>query len=113
VSNLSGKTAVVIGGETGIGRAISTAIARSGASVHVAGILEDEGAKTVDAIRSSGGQAAFSQLDVRETDKIARVVTGAHSTGLDILVYCAGIFDNMVGCLDTTEKFWDGDGYQS
>jgi NAD(P)-dependent dehydrogenase (short-subunit alcohol dehydrogenase family) len=109
MTSLDGKTAVVIGGETGIGRAVSSALAAAGAAVRVAGILRDEGAATVEAIHSSGGVAHFSHLDVRDSAKVAAVVRGAHpsSAGLDILVYCAGVFDNMVGCLETTEVLWD------
>jgi NAD(P)-dependent dehydrogenase (short-subunit alcohol dehydrogenase family) len=109
MTRLDGKAAVVIGGETGIGRAVSSALAAAGAAVRVAGILQDEGAATVESIRSSGGMAHFSHLDVRNSAKVAEVVRGPHpsSAGLDILVYCAGVFDNMVGCLDTTEVLWD------
>jgi NAD(P)-dependent dehydrogenase (short-subunit alcohol dehydrogenase family) len=109
MGNLDGKTAIVIGGETGIGRAVSSALAGAGAAVRVAGILRDEGAATVEAIHSSGGVAHFSHLDVRDSAKVAAVVRGAHpsSAGLDILVYCAGVFDNMAECLETTDALWD------
>lgn len=107
--SLQGQGAVVVGGESGIGRGISIALAAAGASVYVAGILEDQGAATIDAIRSAGGEADFTRLDVREAAKVAETVSAAHSGngGLDILVYCAGVFDNMAGCLDTTEALWD------
>jgi NAD(P)-dependent dehydrogenase (short-subunit alcohol dehydrogenase family) len=104
--SLDGKNAVVIGGETGIGRAVSGALAKAGATVHVAGILAKEGAETIAAIHASGGKARFTQLDVRESDKVANVVRGAGEK-LDALIYCAGVFDNMVGCLETTEVLWD------
>jgi NAD(P)-dependent dehydrogenase (short-subunit alcohol dehydrogenase family) len=109
MTSLNGKTAIVIGGETGIGRAISGALAAAGGAVRIAGILQDEGAKTADAIRSSGGVAQFSYLDVRDSAKVTEVVRGAHpsSSGLDILVYCAGVFDNMAECLETSEALWD------
>jgi NAD(P)-dependent dehydrogenase (short-subunit alcohol dehydrogenase family) len=106
---LDGKTALVIGGETGIGRAVSQTLATAGAAVHIAGILEAEGSASVDAIRSSGGAANFAQLDVRDSARVAKIVQDAHAAGggLDILVYCAGVFDNMVGCLETSEALWD------
>ena len=107
--NLNGKTALVIGGETGIGRAVSTTLARAGASVCVAGILKDEGQATVDAVRAEGHKARFSYVDVRDSKLVAEVVRTApgENEGLDVLVYCAGVFDNMVGCVDTTEVLWD------
>jgi NAD(P)-dependent dehydrogenase (short-subunit alcohol dehydrogenase family) len=107
MTNLDGKTAVVIGGESGIGRAVVTALATAGAAVRVAGILRDEGAATVAAIRSSGRVVDFSYLDVRDSAKVAEVVHGAHPKGLDILVYCVGVFDNMAECLETSEALWD------
>jgi len=109
MTTLKGKTAVVIGGESGIGRAVSSALATAGAAVRVAGILEDQGAATVEAIRSSGGVADFTPVDVRNSAQLAQVVREAYPAdeGLDILVYCAGVFDNMFGCLDTSEALWD------
>jgi NAD(P)-dependent dehydrogenase (short-subunit alcohol dehydrogenase family) len=66
-------------------------------------------AATVDAIRSFGGVANFSHLDVRNSAQVAELVRNSHPAtgGLDVLVYCAGVFDNMVGCLDTSEDLWD------
>jgi NAD(P)-dependent dehydrogenase (short-subunit alcohol dehydrogenase family) len=109
MSRLDQKTALVVGGESGIGRAVSTALASAGAVVRIAGILPDEGAATIDAIRSAGGTADFSRLDVRDATQVTEVVQRAHPTdrGLDILIYCAGVFDNMLGTLDTSEALWD------
>jgi NAD(P)-dependent dehydrogenase (short-subunit alcohol dehydrogenase family) len=109
MASLNGKTAIVIGGESGIGRAVSIALAAAGATVRVAGILQDQGAATVETIRAAGGVAHFKHLDVRNSAQVAEVVRGAYSAqnGLDILVYAAGVFDNMFGCLDTSEALWD------
>jgi NAD(P)-dependent dehydrogenase (short-subunit alcohol dehydrogenase family) len=109
MADLKGKTAVVVGGETGIGRAISSALASAGAAVRVAGILRDEGAATVDAIHALRGTAEFSYLDVRESARVGEVVRGANPAGggPDVLVYCAGVFDNMAECLETSEVLWD------
>jgi NAD(P)-dependent dehydrogenase (short-subunit alcohol dehydrogenase family) len=73
------------------------------------GFFKAEGAATVAAIRSFGGVANFSHLDVRNSAQVAELVRNSHPAtgGLDVLVYCAGVFDNMVGCLDTSEDLWD------
>ncbi|PYY72511.1 short-chain dehydrogenase [Pseudomonas jessenii] len=109
MKTLIDKTAIVIGGETGIGRATAIAFASAGAKVTVAGIFDDKGEETIRAIRAAGGFANFVHLDVRDSgcvkDLVQRgsAINGAH----DILVYCAGAFDNMVGCSETSEELWD------
>lgn len=109
MSALKERTAIVIGGETGIGRATALGLAAAGAKVTVAGIFDEKGEETVGAIRERGGEATFVHLDVRDADRVKEIVQrgsvlgGAH----DVLVYSAGVFDNMVGCADTTEALWD------
>lgn len=106
---LDGKEAIVIGGEDGIGRATALALARAGAVVTVAGILDDKGNETVESITRAGGRGHYVSLDVRDPERIREVVQhGSVSRGgHEILVYSAGVFDNLVGCLDTTEVLWD------
>jgi NAD(P)-dependent dehydrogenase (short-subunit alcohol dehydrogenase family) len=109
MNKLEGKNAIVIGGETGIGRASAIALAAAGAKVTVTGIFDDKGSETVATIKKNGGDAVFVRLDVRHTEHIRATVhrdiasRGAH----DIMVYSAGVFDNMVGCMETTEMLWD------
>ena len=91
---LKGKTALVTGSTSGIGRAIAEAFAREGASVVVTGRNMKRGAEVVQAITSSGGTAVFVQADLgtkNEADRLAdqaRVAVGQ----VDILVNNAGIF---------------------
>lgn len=91
---LSGKKALVTGGGTGIGRAVSLALAERGAAVAVnysRSVQEAE--ETVHMIRSKGGQARAIQADVsREQEVLAMVDTLAGAWGgIDVLVNNASV----------------------
>ena len=61
---IQGKTAIVTGGARGIGGAACRKLAREGAAVLVADVLDAEGETVAKEIRSSGGRAAYAHLDV-------------------------------------------------
>src|SRR5437763_2389012 len=61
---LKGKTALVTGSTSGIGRAIAQAFAAEGAKVVVSGRDETRGREVVDAIRAAGGTAELVPGDV-------------------------------------------------
>jgi NAD(P)-dependent dehydrogenase (short-subunit alcohol dehydrogenase family) len=63
-----GKTVLITGGATGIGRATAQAFAREGAAVMI-GDVDDRAAETVALIEAVGGKAAFKKADV--TDALA------------------------------------------
>jgi 3alpha(or 20beta)-hydroxysteroid dehydrogenase len=90
---MNGKVVIVTGGARGLGGAAASALAREGASVVVADILEDEGHAKVDEITAAGGVARFAHLDVRDADAWARVVDESVEAygGLDVLVNNAGL----------------------
>ena len=56
---LEGKTALVTGATSNIGRAIATAFAAEGAHVVVSGRSCERGGEVLDEIRASGGRADF------------------------------------------------------
>lgn len=96
---LSGKVAIVTGGASSIGRAISLAYAREGAKVIIGDRRadsrdENEAAITThDLITKAGGTASFSELDVANSDGFEKVVqdTVSQHGRLDILVNNAGV----------------------
>jgi NAD(P)-dependent dehydrogenase (short-subunit alcohol dehydrogenase family) len=90
---LAGKTAVVTGAGSGIGRASALAFAAGGASVLVADIAQSDGQETVQLIEKEGGTAAFTRVDVTEPSDLARMLDEAEQTfgGVDVLHNNAGI----------------------
>ncbi len=71
MSSFSGKTVLVTGGGSGIGRAAALAFAQRAAHVVVSGRREDEGLETVALIEQAGGQGAFIRADVTDPDDLA------------------------------------------
>jgi NAD(P)-dependent dehydrogenase (short-subunit alcohol dehydrogenase family) len=107
MGRLEGKVALVTGGAMGIGRAVALAFAREGARVVIADIDVEKGHEVVEAIRNTGGDAAFVQADVgRSEDVQAAVQTALRQFGrLDILVNNAGIA--VPGsAVDMSEEDW-------
>ncbi|QDA58956.1 SDR family NAD(P)-dependent oxidoreductase [Hymenobacter jejuensis] len=87
--DLTGKQAVVTGGGSGIGKAISVLFARQGAEVHILELNLEAGQHTAEEIRHAGGQAHVHAADVSQQ---AQVVAVFQQIGrVDILVNNAGI----------------------
>ncbi len=102
------KTALVTGAGRGIGRAIAVSLAREGANVVVADILQDNAAAVANAINASGGQAFSAGLDVTKRPEVESAVTAAIERfgAIDILVNNVG-WDKFAFFLDSEEETWD------
>jgi NAD(P)-dependent dehydrogenase (short-subunit alcohol dehydrogenase family) len=106
--SLKGKTALVTGATSGIGRAVADVLARRGAHVIISGRNMERGQRAVMEIRAAGGSGDFVPADltdpsaVRELAAAAREVTGR----INILVNNAGIYP-FAGTSDTTEELFD------
>lgn len=90
---LAGKTAIVTGAGSGIGRAIALAFAREGVRVSIVDINPAGAEQTAGAIRAEGGRTCVIQADVSLCPDIDRMVDETVRTlgGLDVLVNNAGI----------------------
>jgi NAD(P)-dependent dehydrogenase (short-subunit alcohol dehydrogenase family) len=71
---VAGKVALVTGGASGIGEAVSELLAREGASVAVTDIDELRGPQLVARIKKAGGEATFWHQDVTSEERWIEVV---------------------------------------
>ena len=99
---LTGKTALVTGAGSGIGREVALELARRGVSVALAGRREDRLTETAAQIGYEGGDAVTIVTDVTDPgqgEKLMAETTRAFE-GLDILVNSAGV--GLIKPLETT-----------
>jgi len=105
--DLSGKTALVTGGNIGIGGEISLALAKCGADVAIAYFDCDlEIARTIEAM---GCKAPAFQLDATDSEQVNRVVSDAAAAlggKIDILVNNAGGLIGRVPIPEMKDEFW-------
>ncbi|CAO5191745.1 Short-chain dehydrogenase [Frankia sp. AiPs1] len=95
-STLRGRTAIVTGASSGIGRAIAERLGAAGAAVHLVGRTREPMAASAARIVDAGGTATTAVLDVRDGDALAALVDQiADKAGrLDVMVNNAGIASN-------------------
>ncbi len=91
--DLSGRTALVTGGSSGIGRAIAGALAAAGAEVIVAARRREPVEAAVRELAASGFVASAASVDVGDRDSIAALVRTLDGQGraVDVLVNSAGV----------------------
>lgn len=107
--SFDGKTAIVTGAASGIGRATAERFAADGANVVVADVAVDGAEETVDRIESNGGTAHFVRADVTDAAQVKALVEETVDTygTLDIAHNNAGIEGKNVHTADQSEDDWD------
>jgi 2-dehydro-3-deoxy-D-gluconate 5-dehydrogenase len=107
--DLSGRVAVVTGGNGGIGRAMALGLARAGASVAVLARNEEKNHLVLAELKEIGRPALVSRLDVTDRAALAPAVAKVEQAlgGIDILVNNAGIVALTGGVLNETADIWD------
>jgi NAD(P)-dependent dehydrogenase (short-subunit alcohol dehydrogenase family) len=106
--SFNGKTVIVTGSTSGIGRAAAEAFGRKGASVVLVGRKEDVLTEVAGAVRGAGGQTVSCRADVTTADAPERIIKTALDAfgGIDVLVNAAGVIAS--GTLEaTTDEVWD------
>lgn len=104
--HLAGRTAVVTGAGSGIGRAIARLLAQRGATVHAVD-LDGASAEAVTAeIRAAGGDAVAHTVDVADAGQVAALADTVFAAGpLDLLFNNAGI-GHAGALVETTLEDW-------
>jgi len=104
---LEGRTALVTGGASGIGRATCQRLAQEGCIVGVFDIDETSASETVQQIESSSGRATARCVDVTDFEAVKAGVSSleAETGSIDILVNNAG-WDAIAPFLDTDVELW-------
>ncbi|WP_289664133.1 SDR family NAD(P)-dependent oxidoreductase [Flavobacterium panacagri] len=98
--SLQNKKAIITGGGSGIGRAISVLFSKQGAEVHILELTEESAKETVEEIKSTGGNVFAHACDVSNHEQVNS--TFEKIGNINILVNNAGIAH--VGKVDTTSE---------
>ncbi|HEX2846561.1 MAG TPA: SDR family oxidoreductase [Chitinophagaceae bacterium] len=102
--SLKGKTAIITGGGSGIGKAISLLFAQQGASVHILDFNKESAEEVAAQAKKEGDQAAAIVCDVSNQQQVKEVVDSIaqKAGGIQLLVNNAGIAH--VGNVETTTE---------
>ncbi|MCM8737921.1 glucose 1-dehydrogenase [Azospirillum sp. A1-3] len=106
--DLTGKTALVTGASSGLGRHFASVLAKAGARVALAARRTDALAETRAAIEAAGGSAVVVAMDVTDPASVTAAVGEAWDAlgRIDILVNNAGVTATRP-FLDMSEEEWD------
>ena len=105
---LKGKSVIVTGGGSNIGRAIVLAFAKEGSNIVIAELDEEQGKKVAAEANSVGGKTIVVKTDVTNFDQVQAMVkkTIAEFGAVDVLVNNVG-WDLTQLFVETTPEFWE------
>ena len=107
-TTLAGKTAIVTGAGSGIGRAIASAFAGAGAKVACLDIDGEAAAATCRALGQAGGEGLALRCDVSLPAEVEAAVAGTLERfgGVQVLVNAAAAYDRSGTILDLDAEEW-------
>jgi glucose 1-dehydrogenase len=106
---LTGKVAIVTGGNSGIGKAIVLALAQAGANIVIDYVANEQATEELEKqVAALGDQSIGVDADVSKVEDLERLIKAAVDAfgRLDIMVNNAGI-ETRTSILDTTEAQYD------
>ncbi len=106
---LEGKSILITGGTSGIGRATALAFGRIGAKVAICGRNTAKGEETIALIRQLGGDAIFIKADVCNSSDVEALIEAVLRAwgSIDCAFNNAGIAGTESSTIDCTEEAWD------
>lgn len=104
-----GRTAVITGSATGVGRATALALAARGTRVVLADNNVDDGEKTLAMVHEAGGEGIFVPTDVRREDQVSSMVAAAVANygALHYGINNAGITQQAAPLTEQSEEVFD------
>ncbi|MDM5226441.1 SDR family oxidoreductase [Cytobacillus sp. NJ13] len=108
MSNFKGKTVVVTGGASGIGKGIAETFAGKGSNVIIADIDEMRGKKLEERLDKKGLTSMFIRADVKNEEEIKGLIMKTYESfgAIDILINNAGI-SKFHSLFELTVELWD------
>ncbi|GIP37127.1 3-ketoacyl-ACP reductase [Paenibacillus sp. J31TS4] len=105
---LQGRTAVITGAASGMGKEMALLFAKEGASVVVADLKQEAVDAVAKAIQEGGGRAVGVVANVTKEEDVAGMLDKAIEQfgTLDILVNNAGIMDNFTAAGNVSDELW-------
>lgn len=106
---LSGKTAAVVGGANGIGRAVCLVLAEEGANIGVLDLNIEGAEETARMIQENSGKAVGVKVDLADYDSVSTAFKKVVSElgPVDVMVYCDAITDNIATIPNMSLENWN------
>ncbi len=106
--NLSGKTAAVVGGATGIGKAVCLTLAAEGCNI---GVLDKNIEAAEATVKEIQGKAVAAQVNIADFDSVSAAFAkvAADLGPVDIMVFADGKYDTFGTVKQTSPETWDNE----
>ncbi|ATQ41814.1 SDR family NAD(P)-dependent oxidoreductase [Caulobacter mirabilis] len=107
MASLEGRTAIITGAASGIGRAAAQLFSQAGAFVVLADV-SDKVVETLELVKAAGGAGEAYVGDVADAPLVDTLVARAEANGgLDVMFANAGVSGGLPGLFELTVEDWD------